>query len=64
MTATADSVAQPPHQGQEQPDDEKDDANDHAEMGIGKGGDQSGQEEPKDYEDDPKGNHGVSPVSG
>lgn len=37
--------------GQEQPDDKKDDANDHADMGIGKGGNQGGQEEPEDDED-------------
>jgi hypothetical protein len=63
MAAAADGVSHPPHQCQYQADDEEEDPDDQANMGVSEGGDEGREEQPEDDKDDSESDHDVYLVS-
>src|ERR1700690_23004 len=63
VAASADGVSHPSHQHHYQANDEEDDPDDQAKMGVGEGRKEGREEEPEDDEEDSEADHDVYLVS-
>jgi hypothetical protein len=63
VAAAADGVSRPSHQHECQADDEEDNPDDQAKMGVGEGRNEGREEEPEDDKEDSEADHDVYLVS-